>query len=204
MDPASTPHWGEPPPRTPPAVPLPPRTRFEPTALLAAPLPAPAAIRARVRQAAPERQRRLAALAAVTEGFAVLRTPELARALRRIAAPASAAPAAAAAVLAVGRDGLELAAEFADALRIAEWDRIVSVGVGTSPSGAHRVRALVLAVLAPPPASAVLRAARRRPRTVPVPLVVAAPAALGWRVADDRTFLLALDRLQRALEERAR
>jgi hypothetical protein len=37
-----------------------------------------------------------------------------------------------------------------------------------------------------------------------VPLVVAAPAALGWRVADDRTFLLALDRLQRALEERAR
>ncbi|WP_181110018.1 MULTISPECIES: hypothetical protein [unclassified Rathayibacter] len=203
MDPASTPHWGEPPPRTPPTVPLPPRTRFEPTALLAAPLPAPAAVRARVRQAAPERQRRLAALAAVTEGFAVLRTPELDRALRRIAAPASAAPAAAAAVLAVGRDGLELAAEHADALRIAGWDRIVSVGVGTSPSGAHRVRALVLAVLAPP-ASAVLRAARRRPRTVLVPLVVAAPAALGWRVADDRTFLLALDRLQRALEERAR
>lgn len=204
MDPASTPHWGEPPPRTPPTVPLPPRTRFEPTALLAAPLPAPAAVRARVRQAAPERQRRLAALAAVTEGFAVLRTPELDRALRRIAAPASAAPAAAAEVLAVGRDGLELAAEHADALRIAGWDRIVSVGVGTSPSGAHRVRALVLAVLAPPPASAVLRAARRRPRTVLVPLVVAAPAALGWRVADDRTFLLALDRLQRALEERAR
>ncbi|WP_161489677.1 hypothetical protein, partial [Rathayibacter tanaceti] len=99
-----------------------------------------------------------------------------------------------------------------DALRIAEWERIASVGVGTSPAGSRRVRAVVLAVLAPrsPAGPGVLRAsaeaiaARRRPHTVLVPLVVASPAPLGWRVADDRTFLLALDRLQRALDERTR
>jgi hypothetical protein len=31
-----------------------------------------------------------------------------------------------------------------------------------------------------------------------VPLVVASPGPLGWTVADDRTFLLALDRVRRA------
>lgn len=215
MDPASTPHWGASSSRTPPSVPLPARIRFEPTALLGSTLRVgglPATLRARMRQAAPERQRRLVALADVTGGFAVLHTREFTRALRRIAAPAAAAPGDAASVLAVGRDGVELVAERADALRIAEWERIVSVGVGTSPAGAHRVRAVVLTVLAPgraPAGSAAARAvaealaARRRPRTVLVPLVVASPAALGWRVADDRTFLLALDRLRRALGERA-
>lgn len=215
MDRASTPHWGAPSSRTPPSVPLPARVRFEPTALLGSTLRVgalPASLRARMRQAAPERQRRLLALADVTEGFAVLHTREFTRALRRIAAPAAAAPGDVASVLAVDRDGVELAAERADALRIAEWERIVSVGVGTTPAGAHRVRAVVLTVLAPgrvPAGSAAARAvaealaARRRPRTVLVPLVVASPAPLGWRVADDRTFLLALDRLRRALGERA-
>jgi hypothetical protein len=217
MDAASTPDWGAPSARRPPTVPLPPRTRFEPTALLTTPLQArvlPASLRSRVRQAAPERQRRLAELAEVTEGFAVLRTRELDRALRRLDAPAASATGRdPAAVLAVGRDGVELAAERADALRIADWERIASVGVGTSPAGAHRVRSVVLAVLVPRSAagrgsgvlqvSAEALAARRRPRTVLVPLVVASPAPLGWRVADDRTFLLALDRLRRAHEERS-
>ncbi|PPG93001.1 hypothetical protein [Rathayibacter rathayi] len=215
MNPASTPHWGAPSSRTPPSVPLPARVRFEPTALLGSMLRVgalPATLRSRVRQAAPERQRRLVALADVAEGFVVLHTRELTRALRRIAAPAAAAPGDAASVLAVGRDGVELAAERADGLRIAEWERVVSVGVGTSPAGARRVRAVVLAVLAPgsvPAGSAAARAvaealaARRRPRTVLIPLVVASPGPLGWRVADDRAFLLALDRLRRALGERA-
>ncbi|MBF4463256.1 MULTISPECIES: hypothetical protein [unclassified Rathayibacter] len=216
----STPSRGG--PSAPPA-PLPPRARFEPAALLTAPLHAralPASVRSRVLQSAPERRRRLAELASISGGFAVLRTPEFDRALRRIAAPASVAAADAAAVLAVGSEGLELMAERADALLVTEWRRLAAVGVGTTASGARRVRAVVLTVLAPrgaPPharrgglvsavarASAEALAARRSPRTVLVPLVVASPGPLGWGVADDRTFRLALERLARAHREHTR
>ncbi|QHC57794.1 hypothetical protein [Rathayibacter sp. VKM Ac-2760] len=85
--------------------------------------------------------------------------------------------------------------------------------VGTVAHGAFRVRAIVLGVAAPRAerapatglrgmvaeaarASAAALASRSRP--VLVPLVVASPGPLGWSVADDRTFLLVLDRVRRA------
>jgi hypothetical protein len=175
-----------------------------------------------MQQAAPERQRRLAELAAVSDGFAVLRVRELDRALRRLAAPASGAVGPGASVLALGDDGPALVAERADGLAIASWSDIVSIEVGTVAHGARRVRAVVLSVQEPrrqrplsadagfrrlatdaARASAAALAARRRRRAVLVPLVVATPGPLGWTVADDRSFLLALDRLRHAHERSA-
>lgn len=228
MDPAPPPRWGAPPPhasaRPLPTDPLPARARFEPSVLLTSPAEVRhlrSSLRGRVQQAAPERQRRLAELAAISEGFAVLRVRELDRALRRLAAPASGARGHGAWVLALGDDGPALAAERADALAIASWSDVVSIEVGTVAHGARRVRAVVLSVQEPPRqrppsadagfrrlaadaarASAAALAARRR-RAVLVPLVVAAPGPLGWTVADDRSFLLALDRLRHAHERSA-
>lgn len=228
MDPSSSPQWGAPPPQASPRplpdVPLPPRTRFEPSVLLTSPAEVRqlrSSIRSRVRQAVPERQRRLAELAEISGGFAVLRGREFDRALRRIAAPASDTVTEGTAVLAIGGDGPGLAAERADARRIAAWSDIASVEVGTVALGARRVRAVVLAVRPPRAeraepgdgfrglaaaaarASASRLAARAGRRAVLVPLVVASPGPLGWTVADDRSFLLAFDRVRHAHETSA-
>ncbi|KQQ03683.1 MULTISPECIES: hypothetical protein [unclassified Rathayibacter] len=208
------PPWGAPGTPTGPRVPLPPRTRFEPTTLVTTPLHARrlrSALDSRLRQASPERQRRLAELAEIGEGVVVLRTREFDRALERLGAPASAATSRGAVVVTLGGGGPALAAERADSLAIAAWSDVSGVEVGTVAHGAHRVRAAVLSVLAPLPPVAegfrglarASRAARRR-RTVLVPLVVASPGPLGWVVADDRAFLFALDRLRTAHEGAAR
>lgn len=193
MDAGAPPPWGAPgrestrgPVR---AAPLPPRTRFEPTVLLTSPgelLRLRESVRSRIHHAAPARQRRLAELADVGEGFAVLGARELERSLRRAAAPAAARRPDSVSVVALGSDGPALAAERADSLPIARWEDVASIQVATVALGARRVRALALGVLAP---------GRRRRRTVLVPLVVASPGPLGWGVADDRTFLRAHDRL---------
>ncbi|SMH44833.1 hypothetical protein SAMN06295885_2451 [Rathayibacter oskolensis] len=215
------PPWGAPPPgartRPLPSVPLPPRARFEPTALLTSPARARrlrTGLGSQLRQANPERQRRLAELAEIGGGLVVLRGAELDRALERISAPASGASSRGAVAITLGAAGPALAAERADSLTIAGWEDVVGVEVGTVAHGARRVRAAVLAVRAPrrepPPAegfrglaSAAARASlrARRGRTVLVPLVVASPGPLGWTVADDRSFLIALDRLQQAREQ---
>ncbi|MWV48986.1 hypothetical protein GRS96_06800 [Rathayibacter sp. VKM Ac-2803] len=214
MTAAPPPHWGVPSAPTGPRVPIPPRARFEPTALLTSAAQARrlrAAVGSKLSQASPERQRRLAELAEIGEGFVVLRALELDRALQRITAPAASATSRGAVVVTLGAGGPALAAERADSLAIAEWSDVAGVEVGTVAHGAHRVRAAVLSVLAPPApvgegfrglARASLVARRRR--SVLVPFVVASPGRFGWTVADDRTFLFALDRLRRAHEEGAR
>ncbi|ROP48772.1 MULTISPECIES: hypothetical protein [unclassified Rathayibacter] len=220
---APTPDWGAPPPHASahplPSDPLPPRRRFEPTALITSPAEvrrARGALAAQLRQTSPANRRRLAEFAAVADGVALLRGREFDRALRRIAAPAAAVAPDATGVVTLGPDGPALAGERADALAIADWSDVLSVEVGTVAHGAFRVRAVVLAVLAARPergaaagqgfrglvseaarSSAAALAARAR-RRVLVPLVVATPGPLGWTVADDRTFLLALDRVRRA------
>ena len=227
MPAAPPPSWGAPPPgawaHPLPTDPLPPRRRFEPTALITSPAEARrarAALSSQLRQASPESRRRLAEFAEIADGVALLRGREFDRALRRIAAPAAAVAPEATGVVTLGADGPALAGERADALPIAAWSDVLSVEVGTVAHGAFRVRAIVLAVPAARPsrtaaddrgfrglvteaarASAAALAARAR-RRVLVPLVVASPGRLGWSVADDRTFLLALDRVRRAREAR--
>ncbi|QHC65780.1 hypothetical protein GSU68_03720 [Rathayibacter sp. VKM Ac-2759] len=204
------PPWGAPTAPTGPRVPLPPRARFEPTALLTSPVTARrlrTAVGAQLRQAAPERQRRLTELAEIGEGVVVLRAREFDRALDRLASPAASATSRGAVVVTLGEGGPALAAERADSLPIALWSDVSAVEVGTVAHGPHRVRAAVLSVLVPHAAPAegfrgLARAslAARRRRTVLVPLVIASPGPLGWNVADDRAFLFALDRLRTALE----
>lgn len=227
MDDVPPPQWGAPPPhaspRPLPGDPLPRRSRFEPSVLLTSPAEVRhlrSGVAARLQQAAPERQRRLAELADIGGGFAVLRVPGLDRALRRLAAPAAGALRPGASVVVLGADGPALAAERSDALAIASWADVVSIQVGTVAHGPRRVRAAVLSVLEPRPerraarpgegfgrlasdaarASAAALAARRRRREVLVPLVVASPGPLGWSVADDRSFLVALERLRHSRE----
>ncbi|WKK70610.1 hypothetical protein Q0F99_12190 [Rathayibacter oskolensis] len=102
------PPWGAPTAPTGPRVPLPPRARFEPTALLTSPVTARrlrTAVGAQLRQAAPERQRRLTELAEIGEGVVVLRAREFDRALDRLASPAASATSRGAVVVTLGEGG---------------------------------------------------------------------------------------------------
>lgn len=79
MSAAPPPDWGAPPPHARahplPADPLPPRRRFEPTALVTSPAEirrARAALASQLRQTSPASRRRLAEFAAVAGGVALL------------------------------------------------------------------------------------------------------------------------------------